>query len=252
MIFTNLIQTNLQTSFIGKNIEYFSFTDSTNDDASELISNNEAPHGTLLITDYQKKGRGRRDNKWLSTPGDNLTFSLILKENNNSHLGLFSILSGVALIEGIKKFADITCYLKWPNDIMLNDKKIGGILIERKKKNSDTYLIIGIGLNVNQEEIPTELQHIASSLRIENSTPIQREPLLAFILNEFEKLYKNNQKKWISNWKKYCGHINKKITFHRDNTLIKGYFLDIDNDGNAIVDIDSKKITISSGALEVL
>ena len=91
MIFTNLIQTNLQTSFIGKNIEYFSFTDSTNDDASELISNNEASHGSLIITDYQKKGRGRRDNKWFSTPGNNLTFSLILKENKQEDLKDFFI-----------------------------------------------------------------------------------------------------------------------------------------------------------------
>ena len=126
MIFTNLIQTNLQTSFIGKNIEYFTFTDSTNDDAFELISNNEAPHGTLIITEYQKKGRGRRNNKWLSTPGNNLTFSLILKETNRNDLGLFSILSGVAVIKGIKKFTNIECNLKWPNDIMLNNKKIGG------------------------------------------------------------------------------------------------------------------------------
>ena len=79
MIFTNLIQTNLHTSFIGRNIEYFSFTNSTNDDAFELISNNQAENGTLIITDYQKKGRGRRNNTWISSPGSSLTFSLILK-----------------------------------------------------------------------------------------------------------------------------------------------------------------------------
>ena len=77
MIFTNLIQTNLKTSWVGKNIEYYSFTDSTNDDACELILNNEAEDGMIIITDYQKKGRGRRNNTWLSTPGENLTFSLI-------------------------------------------------------------------------------------------------------------------------------------------------------------------------------
>ena len=81
MLFTNLIQTNLQTSFIGRNIEYFSFTNSTNDDAFELIANEDVQNGTIIITDYQKKGRGRRENKWFSTPGNNLTFSLILKKN---------------------------------------------------------------------------------------------------------------------------------------------------------------------------
>ena len=185
MIFTNLIETNRTTSCIGRNIEYYSFTDSTNDDAAEIINDNQAKNGTIIITDYQKNGRGRRNNKWLSSPGDNLTFSLILEENNKKKLQLLSILSGISIVQGIKKFAQIECGLKWPNDIMLNNKKIGGILIETKKTDNNDYAIIGVGLNINQQTIPEELDSIASSLRIENSNPIQREPLLAFILNEF-------------------------------------------------------------------
>ena len=107
MIFTNLIQTNLKTTFIGKTIEYYTFTDSTNDDAWELVLNNEANHGDLVITDYQKNGRGRRNNKWVSSPGNNLTFSLILKENDKEKIHLLSILSGIAVVRGIKKFAHI-------------------------------------------------------------------------------------------------------------------------------------------------
>jgi Biotin-(acetyl-CoA carboxylase) ligase len=83
MLFTNLIQTNLQTSFVGRNIEYFSFTESTNDDAFEFINDNEAEDGMLIITDNQTNGRGRRNNKWHSSPGSNLTFSLILKKTND-------------------------------------------------------------------------------------------------------------------------------------------------------------------------
>jgi len=225
MIFTNLIQANLQTSFIARNIEYFTFTDSTNDDAWELVLNNTPPNGTLVITDHQKNGRGRRNTKWLSTPGNNLTFSLILKGENNCRLESFSILSGLAIVKGIEKFTDIKCDLKWPNDIMLNKKKIGGVLIETKKKNNDIYLVIGIGLNINEQEIPKELQNIASSLKIEKSTSIQREPLLAFILNEFEKLYNSNTEQYIADWKKYCNHINKKISFHKNNNLIEGNFI---------------------------
>ena len=250
MIFTNLIQTNLQTSFIGRNIEYFSFTDSTNDDAFELISNNEAHNGMMIITDYQKEGRGRRGNAWVSTPGNNLTFSLILKKPNHDNLGLFSILSGVSIVRGIKKFSNIQCTLKWPNDIILNDKKIGGILIETK--NNNPFLVIGIGLNINQEEIPNNLQNTATSLKIETSNSIQREPLLAFILNEFENLYNNKSTKWISHWKKYCNHINKKVSFNNNNELINAMFIDVNEDGNAIVDMDSEKVVISSGLMEIL
>ena len=250
MLFTNLIQTNLQTSFLGRNIEYFSFTDSTNDDAFTFISDGQVKNGMLIITDYQKKGRGRRGNKWISTPGNNLTFSLILEKNKQYNSGLFSILSGLAIVKGIQQFTGIKCSLKWPNDIILNDKKIGGILIETK--NDNPYLVIGIGINVNQEEIPTELEDIASSLRIEKSNPIQREPLLAFILNEFEKLYKDGSNKWIENWKKYCNHINKRIVLNNNKEVVKGLFLDINDDGNAILDIESEQVVIYSGVLEIL
>ena len=212
MLFTNLIQTNLQTSFIGRNIEYFSFTDSTNDDAFEFINNNQAKNGMLVITDNQKNGRGRRNNKWLSSPGNNLTFSLILKKPNDSNLGLFSILIGVSIIKGIKSFTNINYNLKWPNDIILNNKKIGGILIETNR--SSPFFVIGVGLNVNAQEIPSEIEKIASSLRIEKNTPIQREPLLAFILNEFENLYNCNPINWIKQWKEYCNHLNKKVEFY--------------------------------------
>ena len=250
MLFTNLIQTNLQTSFIGRNIEYFSFTDSTNDDAFEFINNNQAKNGMLVITDNQKNGRGRRNNKWLSSPGNNLTFSLILKKPNDSNLGLFSILTGVSIIKGIKSFTNIHCNLKWPNDIILNNKKIGGILIETNRNSP--FFIIGVGLNVNAQEIPSEIEKIASYLRIEKNTPIQREPLLAFILNEFENLYNCNPINWIKHWKKYCNHLNKTVSFNHQNKNINGLFLDINNDGNAIINIEKEDIIISSGTLEIL
>ena len=250
MLFTNLIQTNLQTSFIGRNIEYFSFTESTNDDAFEFINSNEAKNGLLVITDNQTKGRGRRSNKWLSSPGDNLTFSLILTKPTDCDLGLFSILIGVAIIKGIKKFTNINCTLKWPNDIILNDKKIGGILIETK--TSSSFFVIGVGLNVNQQEMSPEIKKIASSLRIEKINPIQREPLLAFILNDFENLYNSKPESWIKEWEKYCNHLNKEVTFNHSNKIIKGLFKGINNDGNAIINFNSKQVIVSSGALEIL
>tara|TARA_B100001250_G_C19783084_1_gene782808 strand:+ start:566 stop:1324 length:759 start_codon:yes stop_codon:yes gene_type:complete len=252
MLFINLIQTNLQTSIIGKNIEYFPFTDSTNDDALDLILKNKAEDGMVIITDHQKKGRGRRGNQWFSSPGNNLTFSLVLKKYQQSKSSLIAILSGVAIVRGIKKFSNIECQLKWPNDIMLNDKKIGGILIETKKINELIYLVIGIGLNVNEQEIPSDLSNIASSLRIEDSKPVQREPLLAFILNEFEQLHQSDSDEWISYWKKYCNHMNKKIKFHDNDDIIQGEFAGIDSDGSALLNINSKQVKISSGVLEEL
>ena len=251
MIFTNLIETNLKTTRVGRSIEYYSFTDSTNDDAIDLINSGEAKDGMIIITDYQKNGRGRRNNKWISSPGENLTFSLILKENNEKKIRLLSILTGIAIVNGIKEFAKINCSLKWPNDIILNEKKVGGILIETKKVNTDTYVVLGIGLNINQQEISPDLKKIASSLRLESSKPVQREPLLAFILNEFEYLYNSDIANWANLWEEHCNHLNKEIRFHQNNKIIHGVFTSIDTNGNAIINTDSEQLSISTGILEV-
>ena len=108
------------------------------------------------------------------------------------------------------------------------------------------------GLNINEEQIPEEINHIASSLKIENNNSIQREPLLAFILNEFEKLYNKNPSVWVSEWKKYCNHINKNICFHKGSDLIERCFIDIGNNGEAIINANSEEIIISTGELELL
>ena len=103
----------------------------------------------------------------------------------------------------------------------MNKKKIGGILVETKKTGSNDYAIIGVGLNINQQTIPEELDSIASSLRIENSNSIQREPLLAFILNEFEVLYNSDITNWISLWRKHCNHLNKNDKYFQQYNFSK-------------------------------
>ena len=147
MIFSNLIQGNLSTQFLGRHIEYYSFTDSTNKDIWELVVENEAINGMLVITDDQRKGKGRRYNNWISSPGKNLTFSFLLKtEIDTEKLGLISLLIGVAISESIQQFCDIDCKLKWPNDVLIDGKKVGGILIESKESfiygKHDTSIII--------------------------------------------------------------------------------------------------------------
>ena len=144
MIFTNLIQTNLTTKVFGHEIEYFTFTDSTNEDVWESIEDN-IDEGFLVITDHQKKGRGRRGNDWISEPGASLTFSFLIKPQLPiEKIGLLSLLTGVAVVEGISKFAQLDCKLKWPNDIILNDKKVGGILAESNQIEGEIYVVMGV------------------------------------------------------------------------------------------------------------
>ena len=252
MIFTNLIKANLNTKFIGKHIEYYTYTDSTNNDIWELLLHGEAENGTLIITDDQREGRGKKNSRWISSPGKNLTFSFLLKPKISiEKLGLVSLLIGIAIVESIKQFCNLDCKLKWPNDILIENKKFGGILIESKIIKKELYLCIGIGLNVNDDlsQFPNKLKQSSNSLILLKKHPIQREPLLAIILNSIEKLYINNLKIIIDCWLKYCEHLNSKVSFKHGEKNISGIFRGINQNGYAEIECDGNIQIYSSGEL---
>ena len=142
MFSKELYQTHLKTKFLGRGMKYLSQTNSTNEDAWQYFRDG-SPEGTLVITDNQQRGKGRRQNKWVSTKGKSLTFSFILQpELPLEKLGLLPLLTGVSIVKAIQSETSIQTGLKWPNDIMLNEKKMGGILIlglTNKFRSSDFY-----------------------------------------------------------------------------------------------------------------
>ena len=176
MLFINLIQANLKTTFLGQTIEYYPFTDSTNNDIWELVNEDEQPEGLLVITDDQRRGKGRRDNSWHSGAGKNLTFSFLIKPGlTPEKTGLISLLAGISVCEGIQNFCRLSCTLKWPNDILIKGRKIGGILIKNHHIENRIHLSVGIGINVNEnlKQFPEDLQITATSLTAElAATPI--------------------------------------------------------------------------------
>ena len=251
MLFTNLIQSNLTTQRFGRSIEYYTFTDSTKEDVWELVEEG-AKEGMVVITDQQKKGKGRRGNIWISEPGSSLTFSFLIQPQlTTDEIGLLSLLMGVAIVDGISKFAQLECQLKWPNDIIIQKKKVGGILAESKTLNNQCWVVMGVGLNVNEQTLPDEISDIATSLRIEKGSPIQREPLLAFILNSFESLYNQSQTNWIDQWNFHCVHLNSDITFHHGPEKIQGVFTGIDEIGQAQIKINGSLKSFPSGIIEL-
>jgi BirA family biotin operon repressor/biotin-[acetyl-CoA-carboxylase] ligase len=157
----------------------------------------------------------------------------------------------VAVAEGISQFSQLDCKLKWPNDIILNGKKVGGILAESKRIKGETYVVMGVGINVNEQDFHNELSGIATSLRLEKESPIQREPLLAFILNAFELMYNNKDSEWIKAWNSHCDHLNSDVKFHHGNETIQGTFLKIDNMGQAIININGITKNFSCGIVEL-
>lgn len=237
-------------------ILYFDELSSTNTKALELSSTN-LKNGTIILTDNQTIGRGRRDNKWSSCPDKSLTFSIVLYPDCPiDQLNRYSIITGLAVSDALNQIG-LSPNLKWPNDILINKKKICGILIESKLSGkSIKTLVIGIGINVNESasDFPGELQNISTSIKIENNQNQKREQILASIANRLKlRLYKlddfDNQ---INEWEQLCSHINSEVSFHNNGVAIIGVFKGLSNSGAARVIIDGKEAIFNSGELVTL
>jgi len=187
---------------------------------------------TIITTDNQTNGKGRLNRTWNSKK-DDLTFSILLKPNiDSSKLPLISLIAGASLCRVINKY--IKSEIKWPNDILVNNKKIAGILVEGVYSNKTEAIIVGIGLNVNSVEFPDDLIIKATSLKKELNKYIDKEKILNKIIKEFiiiynEFLHGNNIYLDIVRENNYLK--NKKAYINNNEVEI----LDIDYNGNLII-----------------
>ena len=191
------IKPKLRSKRLGQPIHHYLQLGSTNDTAEQLASEG-APEGTIVVTEYQTHGRGRLGRSWFSEKGKDLCFSLVLRPDVDPR-DLFSLnlILGIAVSNAIQKISGLKTDLKWPNDLLINEKKCCGILSEmRTDFGRVKYLIVGIGINVNAQSVSTELSMTASTLFQQTGQLISRSQLLAQILNHFEPFYFNflNQK----------------------------------------------------------
>lgn len=180
----------LKTEWAGGRIVYFDATDSTNAQAKRLAEAH-APHGTLVVSDRQDGGKGRRGRSWASPSGVGIWMSLILRpEIAPSSASMLTLAAALAVREGIQEETGLSPLIKWPNDLVLNGKKICGILTEMSTELMEIqYVITGIGINVNQREFPSEIRDTATSLSLEAGRCFRRSSLIAAILKAFEKDY---------------------------------------------------------------
>lgn len=206
---TEVLKDNLSTSWLGQSIRYFPEMESTNTYARKLPSD-EIAHGMLCITDNQTKGRGQYNRKWKSHPGKNLVFSLILLPQKTEGFHVLTLSAALSLVEQLNSILgpEKSAHIKWPNDVMIDDRKVAGILTETVfTGNKMERLVIGIGLNVNQDTFAEELSGSATSLSMEKGGKVNRERLLSDILNRFEYKYRL----WQQSKTKLLKIINKNI-----------------------------------------
>lgn len=181
------------TLFVGQNLIKLSAVDSTNNYLKNLLSNSEPlPEGTVIMADHQYAGRGQQGNVWKAEAGKSLTFSLLLRPNFlpvNKQFDL-NMLVSVALNNVLLKYLPNNLSVKWPNDIYVDDQKIGGILIENVVAGSTIkQSIIGIGLNVNQKSFEADIQHRTTSISQILQQDVNLMVLLTEICTQIEQLY---------------------------------------------------------------
>lgn len=178
----------LNTKFIGKNIIKYETITSTQDVAREYAKNN-IQEGSIILADTQTLGKGTHGRKWISESNKNLTFTMVLYPKCNvEDLKDLTVITAKCIVKAIKNLYGHELSIKIPNDLMIEGKKVGGILTEITSCNGAIkYLLIGIGLNLNQEEFPEEIRDVATSLKIEFGNNYNKEELLSEICNIFEK-----------------------------------------------------------------
>jgi BirA family transcriptional regulator, biotin operon repressor / biotin---[acetyl-CoA-carboxylase] ligase len=182
-----LLKIQPKTFFVGKNLIFLPSCHSTNDIANEIIQNKEFIDGTVILTDHQTAGRGQRGNAWESNIGQNILMSLILKTTFLSLEKSFdlSITVAVSVLEALQTLRIQNASIKWPNDLYINEKKTGGILIENSiSGNKMSHSIVGIGINVNQTKFENKR---ATSLCLElKEEQVSREIIVEKICESIE------------------------------------------------------------------
>jgi BirA family biotin operon repressor/biotin-[acetyl-CoA-carboxylase] ligase len=234
------IKTGLTTKTFGHILEYYPKIDSTQKPAKSQALQG-VPEGYTVLAENQYGGRGRRGRKWESGCG-NLAMSIVLRPplppSDACHIPL---LAGVATVQAIQKTTGLKPRLKWPNDIMMDNKKMGGILIELSAEMDHiNYLILGLGLNVNNslDNLSPDLQTLTTSLRFESGRIIDRHSLIQEILETLEHLYTFYLEHGFSQvktlWKECNNTLDQAIVVYRGDTALQGMAEDITDHGALI------------------
>lgn len=249
------IKHSLTTDYIGKNIHYFKSIDSTNTYANKIANNSE--EGTVVISDEQTNGKGRIGKKWVSKLHEGIFFSLILKpEIPIFDAPFITQVAGASLVNSFKDLGiDVT--IKWPNDIILNGKKISGILTEMNAEiEKVNYVIVGIGINLYNQEFDKTISNVATSLLSEGYM-VEKSLLISSFFTEFEKLYEEfkagNKNNILEILRKKSAVLGRDIYILRPNSDKEKVFAkDIDGDGNLIVvDKNGNINTVFTGEISI-
>ncbi len=214
--------------------------------------------GTTVVAKTQISGRGRLDRNW-SSPEGGIWMSIVLRPPIDPYdVPLITLASGVSVCKVIQKLFNLTPGLKWPNDVVINGKKVCGILTEGCiDSGMVSYAVLGIGINLNfsADLLPTEFKASATTLLTESGKPIEPEQFLHQLLIELNSVYReliDNRPQIIDLWRNFSVTIGKEVSAFYNNKIISGIAKDITQDGNLIIKLDTgEEIEVCSGEVSL-
>ncbi|MCH4178312.1 MAG: biotin--[acetyl-CoA-carboxylase] ligase [Megasphaera sp.] len=253
----DVIRKGLQTKVLGHTIHYYEKLDSTNNVAKKLADQGE-PEGTIVIAEEQTGGRGRLSRSFFSPYGKGLWFSVILRPDfSPMEVSKMTLLAAVALTKAFRKMGLTGGGIKWPNDILVHNRKLVGILTElNASAERINYLVMGIGINtdISQQDLPRELREAATSFAIEK-VPVHRAALLQEVLRQLEAQYMLAKESGfapiLEEWKNLSCMLGQMVDVILPNTTFRGKAVDLDETGNLIVMTDEGPQKVIAGDVHV-
>jgi len=235
-------------------LEVVEQTGSTNADVACAAAEG-APEGLIVVAEHQQAGRGRVDRRWVAPPRSGLTFSVLLRPpvSSRAQWGWLPLLGGVALARSVHRTAGVDAALKWPNDVLVGERKLAGVLAE--VADADGAVVLGIGLNVSlrADEVPVPT---ATSLALVGSTVVDRDTMLRSVLRELEALYLSwtaargdaDRSGLLRTYRELCTTLGRNVTvLLPGGVTVTGRAIEVDRSGHLVVDTEVGRTTLAAG-----
>lgn len=251
------IKKHLKTAVIGKNLVVLDTVGSTND-YLKTEGNKGCANGTVAATREQTKGKGRLGRAWQTNKDDCVMFSFLLRPKiAPCEVAGITPLAGLAVCKAIRKYTGIDCKIKWPNDIIVGNKKMVGILTEMSAEfDGVEYVVTGIGINADHASFPEEIAHKATSVFIETGSHIDKNEFLACVINQLEEDFIANDmklsEKAIKEYTALCATIGRSVSFTRRGEAVSGVAVGVNGNGELTVRLsDGTECIVNSGEVIV-
>lgn len=237
---------------LGRKVLRFDAVESTNDTAKELLGG-EATEGTVIVAERQIAGRGRHGSAWFSPPGG-LYCSVVLRPDDRN-VSMLNLISGMPVVKALRHWS-VLATLKWPNDVVFRNRKIGGVLCEGVHRHDTFWVVAGIGVNTNTplDRLPPEVRGTATSLKAETNVEVSNEEFLEYMLRDFDKVYKASQSSsrnvLARDYMALCSTIRKRVAVDTPEGQRRGTAIEVTPAGALVlVDDGGGRIEILDGSV---